>query len=99
MSDAKTSWRVSPVRETHRLPKSISEMLGGALARTRGHGEHSLTPTSRMDRNGDRDTDWVKVHHAAEVHVLRPSRVVAHQVVNRVTHGVSSNSEPPRIAQ
>src|ERR1043165_8775944 len=75
MSDAKTSWRFSPVRETHRLPESISEMLGRALARTRGHGEHSLAPTSRMNRNGD--CDRMKRHHAARVHVLRPFETLA----------------------
>ena len=71
-------------------------MLGRALARTRGHGEHSLAPTGRMNRNGD--CDRVKRHHGARVHVLRPFETLA-RVVIRVAHGGSSVLEPPRITQ
>lgn len=72
-------------------------LLGGALARTMGHGEHSLAPAGRMNR--DRDCDRMKRHHAgrgvgaAQAHVLRPFGAFA-QVVHSPVHDVFQHLEP-----
>ena len=70
------------MRETHRLPESISGMLGGALARTMGHGEHSLSPDRAVERNRGR----MKSHHTFQAHVRRPFEGLI-RIGNTVAHG------------